>query len=382
MVQLEYQKFCKPTWVAKKYCFQKNKISSLGLQENLEVFFDLLMICKDFRVKLVYTIDRIKRGEEMERRRRKKKQVYLVRRLIAILIFLVLLGVLITAFRKLGRAIDTRKSQDHSPSKYVDLADPNLSPEQREAIRIVENATVNQINDRIISQLSRNPDQDLDLVKYRLLKTRDNAMGRGAKQSYLVKQAFLTFDDGPSSKSTEAILDILKDEGVRATFFIIGKNAEYYPDVLKRVYDEGHTVAIHTYDHDYKKIYSSPDALGEDIKKADQSLKTILGSDFSTNIYRFPGGSFRKDKDIFVEKIEAMGYTYFDWNVLNGDAEGANPSIDYLVDRFNTTRKGYNVVLSLMHDTNAKTNTVDSLRQIIKQLKEEGFEFKGLGEVQ
>ncbi|MDO5028019.1 MAG: polysaccharide deacetylase family protein [Bacillota bacterium] len=312
-------------------------------------------------------------------RKRKKKQVYVFRRIIALLIFVVLCFVIFASFKKLGRAIDINTNSGHNPSKFIDINDPNLSLEQREAVRILENSSVRQINNRMISQENKVIEEDLSA--YRLLKMRDNSMGRGAKQIYLKKQAFLTFDDGPSSKSTEAILDILKDQGVKATFFIIGKNAEAYPDILKRAYNEGHTIAIHTYDHNYKKIYSSPEALAEDIKAADQTLKNILGPSFSTNIYRFPGGSYRKNKESFVEKIQDMGYMYFDWNVLNGDAEGANPSIDYLIDRFNTTRKGYNVVLSLMHDTNAKTNTVDSLEEIISQLKEEGFEFKSLGDV-
>lgn len=74
-----------------------------------------------------------------------------------------------------------------------------------------------------------------------------------------------------------------------------------------------------------------------------------------------------------------MGLIYYDWNVLNGDAEGKNPSESYLINRFNETSNGYNVILSLMHDTNAKTNTVNSLPEIIERLQSEGYEFKKLG---
>lgn len=317
----------------------------------------------------------------MERKRKNKKQVYMIRRLLALLILIILIAVIVSLFKKLGTAIAKPKIEDHNVSTYIDKDNENLSKNERNAIRILENSTVENINKEIAFASYEKTAELEDLSKYRLEKMKLNSMGKGAKQAYLKKQVFLTFDDGPSSKSTEAILDILKEEDVKATFFVVGKNALNFPDVLKRVYDEGHTVAIHTYSHDYKNIYSSPEALEADINKAAESLKSVLGENFSTNLYRFPGGSWRKNKEAFVEKVESMGYIYFDWNVLNGDAKGANPSVDYLVNKFDSTRKGYNVILSLMHDTNAKTNTVSSLRQIIRDLKDEGFEFKSLGEV-
>lgn len=317
----------------------------------------------------------------MERKRKNKKQVYLIRRLLALFILIILVAIVVSLFKKLGTGLEKPKAASHNVSTFIDKDAPNLSNNERNAIRLVENSTVDKINDEIFYKAYEEKAVQADLSKYRLEKMKLNSMGKGGKQAYLKKQVFLTFDDGPSSKSTEAILDILKEEDVKATFFIIGKNALAYPEVLKRTYNEGHTIAIHTYDHDYKKIYASPEALEKDINMAAESLKSILGENFSTNLYRFPGGSWRKNKEVYVNKIEDMGYIYFDWNVLNGDAEGANPSVDYLVNKFNSTRKGYNVILSLMHDTNAKTNTVSSLRQIIRELKDEGFEFKSLGEV-
>lgn len=221
-----------------------------------------------------------------------------------------------------------------------------------------------------------------ELLPYRQKKIKAHSLGRGGTpQALLEKQVYLTFDDGPSSKSTVKILDILKNENVKATFFIIGNNAKEHPDIIKRIKDEGHQVAIHTNTHNYKQIYSSPDALQKDIEDCDRVLKDILGEDFSTNIYRFPGGSYRKNKEPFVNRVEEMGYIYYDWNVLNGDAEGANPDVSYLNNKFWSSANGWNVIISLMHDTNAKTNTVESLTGIIKELKNRGYEFKTLGEV-
>lgn len=315
----------------------------------------------------------------MERKRKKRRQVYLQRRIGALIIFIFFVLLLIFIGKSLlgnsaeSTGTDNTVSAEDDAGDYIDEKERNLD-------MILAKSTVNDINEEII-QKAEGKDEAKELSIFRLKKMRDNAMGRGAKQSLLMKQAYLTFDDGPSSESTEKILDILKEEGVKATFFVIGKNAEKYPEILKRAYNEGHQIAIHTYDHDYKKIYASPDSLQKDIEDCMASLKKILGDDFTTNLYRFPGGSYRKNKELYIDRVEAMGYIYFDWNVLNGDAEGANPSVEYLIKRFNESRKGYNVLLSLMHDTNAKTNTVNSLRQIIKDLKNEGFEFRTLGDL-
>ena len=104
------------------------------------------------------------------------------------------------------------------------------------------------------------------------------------------KVVYLTFDDGPSAKVTPQILDILKQYNVKATFFIIAKNAEQYPDTVKRAADEGHTIASHTYSHDYSYVYGSLENFREEVNKAKDVLTNIVGEDAFTNIFRFPGG--------------------------------------------------------------------------------------------
>jgi peptidoglycan/xylan/chitin deacetylase (PgdA/CDA1 family) len=201
------------------------------------------------------------------------------------------------------------------------------------------------------------------------------------------KEVFLTFDDGPTSKVTPRILKILDDYNVKATFFVIGKNAEKYPELIKQAQASGHLIANHTYSHDYNFIYSSTDNFLIDLEKSNQVLASILGS-FDNKIIRFPGGSFGAKRTAYRDAVTKAGYTYVDWNALNGDAADPKritiPSAE-LVQNLKTSvnsvpSKNKNHVVVLMHDAAAKSTTADSLPEIIEFLKSQGYEFKTLAE--
>ncbi len=193
-----------------------------------------------------------------------------------------------------------------------------------------------------------------------------------------LKIAYLTFDDGPSTKSTPAILDILKREGVKATFFVQGQNVSYYPEIFKRIYDEGHAIGHHSYSHNYKYLYSSTNNFMNDIYKTEEVMQKVLGPDFKTGLLRLPGGAFGPKKQHYVNVAAAKGYTNYNWNALNGDAEGHGLSAGHLLNRLKTTVGGQRRVIILMHDTNAKATTVESLPASIKYLKDRGYEFRTL----
>lgn len=189
------------------------------------------------------------------------------------------------------------------------------------------------------------------------------------------KVAYLTFDDGPTTKITPQILDILDDYNIKATFFVIGSLAEVNQDVLKDVDMRGHIIGNHTYSHDYKLIYSSVDALMKDIDKADEVLESILPN-YKRGLFRFPMGSFKKYQ--FVEAVKNKGYKHYDWNALNGDAEALNVPANKLISNVKKTVCGKNKVIILMHDAQTKQTTVDSLSRVIDYLLEEGYSFETL----
>lgn len=189
------------------------------------------------------------------------------------------------------------------------------------------------------------------------------------------KIAYLTFDDGPSSTVTPQILDILAQYDIKATFFVVGKYAERNPDILKRIYDEGHVIGNHSYSHNYNYIYKNVSNFIKELDITNQVFKNILGEEFETDLMRFPGGSFEDWKSSFRKLVTDLGYRFVDWNSLNGDAEGHNLSKDKLFERFKSTYRNQNELIILMHDTDAKVTTAEALPAIIEFLIEEGYDF-------
>lgn len=199
-----------------------------------------------------------------------------------------------------------------------------------------------------------------------------------------VKIAYLTFDDGPSGQ-TEKILELLGRYGVKATFFVTGKDTEHAKALYKRIAGEGHGLGNHTYSHDYTKLYRNADVFMEDVRRMDRFLRETVGR--GTDILRFPGGSNtrlgRKKGQAWimpelVKKVRAEGYQYFDWNVTSTDAaQTVQPKSD-IVSSVLSLARGKERVIVLMHDISSKTTTVEALPEVIRGLKEQGFRFKTL----
>lgn len=191
------------------------------------------------------------------------------------------------------------------------------------------------------------------------------------------KTAFLTFDDGPSERTAE-ILDILKANDIKATFFVVGDNlkTEANRDILKRMAAEGHSIGIHTMSHDYSTIYDSVEHFLTDFNEAYQLIYQITG--IQPDIFRFPGGSINGyNIDNYQEIISEMirrGFTYYDWNIAAGDATGAL-SVNKICDNVIKPALKKSRAIILMHDSADKHNTVKSLETIIDALREGGFAF-------
>jgi len=187
------------------------------------------------------------------------------------------------------------------------------------------------------------------------------------------KRAYLTFDDGPSGNTGE-ILDILDANDVKATFFVVGRGDEYY-DTYRDIVGRGHTLALHSYTHDYDKIYASLDDFAEDIEELRNLLYDVTG--VNCVYYRFPGGSSntvsKVDMDTLIDYVESQGLIYYDWNALNNDAVCGSYTPEQLVDNIMKDAVCHDDVVILMHDLDARHCTVESLQMLIDELRAEGF---------
>ncbi len=158
------------------------------------------------------------------------------------------------------------------------------------------------------------------------------------------KVAYLTFDDGPSKNITPQILDILKQENIPATFFVLGSRVELNPDLVKREYAEGHYIANHGYSHQYSQIYTSKDTVFDEYIKCENAIRNALNNQsYNTYLFRFPGGSsggrYASIKAEAKELLHSYGVNYTNWNCLTGDAEG-NTTPEALMSCLQQTMQG------------------------------------------
>ncbi|SUY46700.1 polysaccharide deacetylase family protein [Clostridium putrefaciens] len=189
------------------------------------------------------------------------------------------------------------------------------------------------------------------------------------------KIAYLTFDDGPSSNITPKILDILEENHINATFFITGERAKNNKDIIKDIRLKKHSIGNHSYTHDFNIVYSSKENFKSEVESTERVLKGILGEDYKSDLFRFPGGSFESYKDEYKDILKDMNMKYIDWNALNGDSEYKNVPVEAQLQKIKETVLNKDRVIILLHDSSSKDTTVDALPDIIKYLKEQDFKF-------
>ncbi len=194
------------------------------------------------------------------------------------------------------------------------------------------------------------------------------------------KTIYLTFDDGPSDR-TDEILDILKKENIKATFFVLHyKNTDASHPRMRRIVEEGHTLAFHSYTHQYKTIYASVEAFLEDAYKIFSEIKEA--TDFTPSIFRCPGGSRNGyNKTIYKEiiaEMERRGFVCHDWNLSVEDSvlpyKTAEEMTDFLMSYVGKKTRG----VVLMHDAKGRKETVKALPEIIQRFRDKGFTFAPL----
>lgn len=207
----------------------------------------------------------------------------------------------------------------------------------------------------------------------------DSGLSTEEKES---KYAYLTFDDGPS-QNTIKILDFLKANNIKATFFVIER--EKQGEIYRRIVEEGHTIAIHSSSHDYATIYQSVEKFMSDIENLASFIEKETGT--RPEIMRFPGGSNNTVSrryggadvmDQIIPAINEAGYMYFDWNVDSMDAAKVHQDKNIIVQSVIEGAKNKHEAIILMHDASAKTTTVEALPEIVQGLRNQGFSFRPL----
>ena len=196
-----------------------------------------------------------------------------------------------------------------------------------------------------------------------------------------VHKVYLTFEDGPS-ENTEAILDILAQYNVKATFFVVGKEDEDSQELYKRIVEEGHTLGMHSYSNKYSQIYQSKDAFEEDFNRLRDELYQVTGVE--SIYYRFPGGSSNQISNVpmsdFIHYLNEQGVIYYDWNISAGDAASNAYSAEEIVANVVDDVVKYKTSVVLLHGASDKSTTVEALAPMIEALNEMGAEILPIDE--
>lgn len=182
----------------------------------------------------------------------------------------------------------------------------------------------------------------------------------------------LTFDDGPHQKYTPEILDILAEYNAKSTFFVIGDNADKNPDVVSRIYKEGHELANHTYTHPLRP------SVPKLIKEIKQTRETIYGiSGYSPTLFRPVEGQYT---DELIEAVVKEGYQVVMWSWHMDTLDWKNPGVNKIVDIVLKGTSPGNVVL--FHDGGGnREQTVNALKKILPELEERGYKFVTISEL-
>jgi len=188
------------------------------------------------------------------------------------------------------------------------------------------------------------------------------------------KVAYLTFDDGPSLRTLE-ILDILERYHIKATFFVTNTGMRKYPDIVRQTAAAGHVLGMHSATHQYTRIYKNKQSFLKDLELNRQMIFDLTG--LSPTIMRFPGGSFndynRSLAPTLTATVKEMGYVYFDWNSITGDAMSRSVSVKQIIRNVMQTASSRRRLFVLCHDASGKYTTVEALPALIRQLQDKGF---------
>ena len=237
------------------------------------------------------------------------------------------------------------------------------------------------------TQLKKGSNHSIEASDYAYDVTAVNNTIRGKSDDVKSKVVFLTFDDGIDPTLTPQVMDILKEYGVHATFFHIGYTiTPENGDILKRQITEGHAIANHSLSHNFNLLYPgrvpNQSQITTEVDQTMANFKAILGKDFKTRIFRYPGGHMSwQGLEGTDQALAKQGVQWIDWNMLCGDAEplSVRPTTSESMMAYMDGSQKYfpetTVKVVLMHDTAGKELTVQTLPQIIEYFKNQGYTF-------
>lgn len=239
---------------------------------------------------------------------------------------------------------------------------------------------VNQMENKLNTLLSEEVSQK-DSGAADVVEAKEKPVSEGAVREGTGKKVYLTFDDGPS-KETEKILDILKKRQVKATFFSIGRDDAFSKKMYQRIVNEGHTLGMHSYSHQYKEIYQSMETFQADYEKISNCLTAATG--IKPLYYRFPGGSTEVDGKLAMTDLDnyfnAQGASYFDWNVIAANSTTDDVSVNKMVESVMKGVALYDTSIVLLYDSADRTMTAKSLDKILERLINDGYEILPIDE--
>lgn len=323
----------------------------------------------------------------------KKSKLNMKKVILVIVIFLLCFFIMFGSFSISYRIIN-KQPIDNLASTEIENNVPDNKKEASESIRVEEKEVTQAKNEKkdestnlVINTDVKIAEHNMEEIKKQFLPVQNLNAKQEIKNIYTSeeKQVYLTFDDGPSKTVTPQILDILRDNGVKATFFVLGSRVELYPEILKREFNEGHYIANHGYSHSYKSIYESKDTTFNEYVQCENSIKNALEiPEYNSYLFRFPGGStggkYSSIKKEARDLFDLYGIAYTNWNCLTGDAAGSKTKEECMTEMI-STKANQNSIILLMHDAGDKNQTVEVLPEIIQYYKNEGYTFKNFYEI-
>lgn len=302
---------------------------------------------------------------ELSEAARRRKRINLYKRVIIIMIVTIILLptilciILFCRMNRLQKDFSELKAQLETS---VQLASDENSPDRKQIQASLNKNQAEPENSSKTYQETQ-PEATETETETEARTTVEEALKQGRKVVYL------TFDDGPSD-NTDALLDVLAEHNVKATFFVNGH--EGYEEALNRIVNEGHTLALHTYTHDYAHVYESVESFSQEVESLQDYLEKVTGT--RPYIFRFPGGSSNSQAPLpisqYIDYLNKNNLVFFDWNVSSGDG-GDGLSRKQVYDNVMKGIAAQDVSVVLMHDATYRMTTFEAVPDIIEKLQEQ-----------